>query len=177
MKSDVIEDMPAAPPRKRRQLERVPDVWLAIWLDSEHLSASDRRRVETEKADRAARRKLTEFRVGLIVTQYGLPREQIAGAIEALEKSGATEVHHGGVPPKLHNAAREIGVTHHKEPGWRYAEERDKAVICAVDAIIACPKETTVQTYATPGVWTAIGYARHRGLPVTVIAPDGKQLS
>lgn len=176
MKTDVVEGMPAAPPRKRRQLEQVPDVWLAIWLDSDHLSPSDRRRCEQEKADRAARRKLADFKVGLIVNQYGLPKEQLTAAIEALQESGATEVHHGGVPRRLHNAAREIGVTHHQEPGWRYAEERDKAVIYAVDAIIACPKETTVQTHATPGVWKAIGYAKHRGLPVTVILPNGGQL-
>lgn len=174
MKSDVVEDMPAAPPRKRRQLEQVPDVWLAIWLASEDLSLSDRRRCEEEKAERQRRRKVAEYRVGLIVNQYGLPPEQLAAAIEALQ--GATEVHHGGVPSKLHNAARELGVVHHKEPGWVYSEERDQAVIRAVDAVVACPKETTVQTYATPGVWKAIGYARHRGLPVTVISPAGEIL-
>jgi hypothetical protein len=173
VKSDVVEDMPAAPPRKRRQLEQVPDVWLAIWLDSEDLSPSDRRRCQDEKAERARRRKVAEHRVGLIVNQYGLTPDQLAKAIEALRGAGATEVHHGGVPSKLHNAARDLGVVHHKEPGWLYSEERDQEVIRSVDAVIACPKETTVQTYATPGVWKAIGYARHRGLPVTVISPTG----
>lgn len=161
--------MPAAPPRKRRALEDAPALWLAVWLDSE-LSPSDRRRLEEEKARRKALTR--EHRVGLVVAQEGLTPVQLAAVIAALD--GASEVHHGGVPSKLHNAAREYGVVHHRD-AWPFSDERIKAVIRDSDAIIAAPKEQTIMPYATPGVWRWIGYARNRSLPVRVILPTGDE--
>lgn len=169
-KADVLEVMPEAPPRKRRLLEAAPALWLAVWLDSE-LSPSDRRRLEAEKARRKAL--VREHRVGLVVAPEGPTPVQLAAMIETLEQSGASEIHHGGVPSKLHNAARAIGVVHHQE-AWPFSDERIKAVIRASDAIVAAPKEQSVLPYATPGVWNWIGYAKNRGLPVRIILPNGR---
>lgn len=176
MSKQDVADVPAAPPRKRRQLEVVPDLWLAVWLDSEELTPSEQRRVAEEKARRKRLKATAQHRLGLIVTEHGLTPVQLEATIKAIAASGATEVHHGGVTSKLHNAAREIGVVRHTEPGWRYSAQRDQEIIRECDAIIACPKELTTQPYATPGVWSAIGYARHRGLPVTIISPAGELL-
>lgn len=172
MSKDDVAELPAVVPRKARQLEAVPDVWIARWLAGDAITPSERRRLEELKAKRKT--PVREHRVGLIVPKAGLAPVQLATMLVLLQTAGATEVHHGGVPSKLHNAARDIGVVHHQEPGWRFSPERDKEVVRSVDAVIAAPKESTVQTHATPGVWTAIGYAKHRGLPVKIVMPNGE---
>lgn len=173
-KQDVLE-LPAEVPRKRRQIEALLDVHIARWLagegDNGMLTDGERKRLEKEKARRKKLRR--DHRVGLIIPQEGMTPVQQAEMTRLMLESGATEIHHGGVPSKVHNLAREIGVVHHRDTAWRFDPERDKEVIRESDAIIAAPKEGSVQTHATPGVWQMIGYAKHRNIPTTVVLPDG----
>jgi hypothetical protein len=173
-KEDVLE-LPAAVPRKRRQLESLLDVHIAKWLADDELQPGDRKRLEAEKARRKAL--VREHRVGLVVPQEGMTPIQQEVLTDLLLESGATEVHHGGVPSKLHNVAREIGVVHHRDTAYRFDPERDREVVRCSDAVIAAPKELTIQTYATPGVWAIIGYAKNRNIPTKVVLPDGSVTS
>lgn len=171
-KEDVI-DMPATIPRKRRQVESMPDVWIATWLADDALPRGDRLRLQAEKDRRKRERSTTTRRVGILMTDEGMTPEQMSAVIEAVLTSGATEVHHGGVPRRLHNICREVGVVHHNDTGWRNSDDRNREVIKAVDAIIAAPKEAREQVGSKDGLWAMIQYARHRKVAVRLILPDG----
>lgn len=172
MKDDA--PLPGSVPKKRRQIEQLTDLHIATWLGGDEITPSERRRLQEEKDRRKAEAKRGRLLVGLLVADEGLPKPQLDAAIHTLSGSGATAIIHPGVQQRLHSACKALGVP----VDVRYGDGELGARVVAreADLIIAAPKESQVQPYATPGVWMRIGYARHRGVPVIVIMPNGAQL-
>jgi len=158
---DDILDLPARPPRKARQLERAPDVWLARWLAEATLTPSDLRRVEAEKARRKAN--APDRAVGLLVGQEGVTPAQFAVVVDALGTSGAGVVHHTRVSGALHRACKALDVPvamHHTLT----------EVVRESEAVIAAP---TTRLSNGSGVWESVRLAKHRKLLVKIVLPDG----
>jgi hypothetical protein len=79
------------------------------------------------------------------------------------------------VSSRLHRALRAVApvdrIGDGAYPGW---DERAKEVIRGdVDVVLACPKGFAREAHAAGGVWGAVGYAKHRKVPVKVVLPDG----
>jgi hypothetical protein len=163
-KQDVIEDLPAEVPRKRRELERVPDVWLRLWKEKHQIpSIQARIDAEIERRKKATR----ERRVGVLLMEAGYTRDQAASLVRELASAGATEVTHAGVPSRIHTICKAVGVP----VVLRQGEPRE--VIANSDLVIALSNTPTVRPYSSGGIWSLIGSARHRSVPVLIIMPDG----
>lgn len=166
-------------PAKRRQLEDrgvVLDRHIAVWLAREDITPSERRRLEAEKARRKALR--PEWIVGLVASQEGMTPMQFAVICEALRVTPATELRHTRLPRKHHGAVvglcNDVGMAHRLIGDVRDEDAAAREVVRDADMVIAAPREATVQTYATPGIWSIIGLARHRHVPVQVVLPNGE---
>lgn len=172
MKDDA--PTPEVVPRKRRQIEAVPALWLAEWLARDDLSPGDRKRVQGEK-DR--RRNLNpDNRVGILVGVEGMTPEQFATFKDMIGTVGATEIHHPGVASKVHGMCKSLGVpvnVHHQQVSDSFTANRD--VVKSSDVVIATPKTTAPNGGGSPTVWDHIKYAKHRSVPVKIIMPDGGQ--
>lgn len=177
MSKDDIET-PPRPPAKRRQLEAALPQWLAQWANDESLTPSERRRAQEERD----RRKLSKFRseivVGLVLAEEGLTPPQLDALCDQLRAEPVAQVVHTRVPRRVHGRLaavcreEEVPLVLRNGDGMLGA----RAVVRECDKLIAAPREPTVQTYATPGVWMMIGLARHRSTPVMVVLPDGQSL-
>jgi hypothetical protein len=153
---------PAHPPAKRRQLEKVPDLWVAQWLAGDTITPSERRRLEELKASRKARRDMLDVPVGLIIGHEGMTPEQLDALPAAL--AGATSVQHRGLPSRYHQACRRVApVTIHRDD--------DKAVVRASKRVVAMVRSRTPEG---TDVWETVRYAKHRGVAVRVVLPDGQ---
>jgi hypothetical protein len=168
-KEDVVEDLPAQIPKKRKQIQELLSIHIAMWLDSDIPTPSERRKLEEEK--RRRKNKAPDKVVGLLVGDYGMTPLQLETLKQLLAESGATEIRHSGVSSRIHTACKEIApVVYHDQ-----TKELDPyEVIKTSDMIIATPKEPRAQPYSTPGMWSHIGYAKNRSLPVRIIYPDGE---
>jgi hypothetical protein len=174
MKEDV--EVPQEIPRKRRQLEQALDRWLAVWVARDDLTPSERRRVE---AERDRRRHLATTRViGFVAAPEGVTPAQLSTFCQLLRVTGPTEVVHSRLGRRAHGTlvgvCSELGVRHRLVGDVRDEMAAARELLSQVDEVIAAPREATVQTYATPGVWSVIGLARHRSLPTRVVLPDGQ---
>lgn len=150
--SDI--EIPAEIPRKRKALEAALDSWIAVWLTGE-LPPSQRRRLEVER-ERRKQLKRSQSRVVAIVTgREGFTPPQKVAIVEALTGAHPTRTLH--VPA--------------------YADIRD--AIQASDLVIAGPRESAppknTQVRDRSSVWHAIDYAKHRGIPVKIIMPNGEE--
>lgn len=177
MKDDV--PTPTRVPAKRRQLEDrsvILDRHIAEWLAGAEITPSERRRLETEKQ----RRKQLEpdHPLGLIVAQEGMTPEQWAAVCDVMRVMQPTEVVHTRLSRRQHGTlvgiCQSLGARTRLVADMRDEEAAAKALLHEVEMVVAAPRETTVQTYATPGVWSVIGLARHRRLPVQVVLPNGE---
>lgn len=189
MKQDV-PPTPDAIPRKRSQLRKVPDLWLAEWLARDNLAASDRRRLEETRGQR--RRPVSARVVGFVGTEAGMSKPQRQAVRRAL--AGATAAHHAGTtaadaqfhrlchtlgvpvvlhPPQGRGAVRTDmhDVTHAEAASPSY----DRDIVRASDVVVAAPKEGREPPLAIPGTWTVVRYARERRTPVRVFMPDGQE--
>jgi hypothetical protein len=154
------------PPRKRRELQRALDRWIAEWLASDDLTPAQRSMLEEEREQRKRTRKREQRAVGLIMPVEGYTKPQFDRLPELL--AGATRILHHGVPSRVHQLCRRVApVTVHND--------QPRTVVTNADLVIALTKETTVMPHATPGVWKLIGLAKHRSVPVRVILPDGTE--
>lgn len=171
------DDAPAPPrvPRKRRQIEKVPALWLAQWLARHDLPARDVAMVQAEK-DR--RKKLSPDRVvGFFDEPRGMTPAQRDTLKELLAEIKPTKVTHQGgyrgAVSKFHGICLAM-----KIPIEQPVDERE---ICKIaDVVIATPKDTREPARkmdSDEGVWGPIRYARHRGVQVRVIMPDGGLLN
>lgn len=163
MKED-LGPRPATVPVKRRQLEAAPAVWLAEWATDEALPPSQRRRAQAERDRR--KEAVVDVRVGVIVGNEGVTREQQEAVVERVRQFGATMILHPGTSSKFHQALKAVAPTKPVfEPLARYQH-----IIKESDAVVVAP----------PGprgpVFEQAKYARHRSLPVAVIMPDGEEL-
>jgi hypothetical protein len=171
-KDDVIADMPATVPTKRKALKEAPDVWLAIWASDKSLPPSQRKRAQAERDERKAA--VPDRRVGLLLGQEGLTPEQFDRLKELLATSGATEVHHPGVASRVHTACRSLGVPVMPHRDVRVGDDERAKLVCR-----ALTGQSADRVYAFPpagraeGLWDGIRYAKHRSIPVIVVLPDG----
>lgn len=199
MKED-LGPAPERPPHKRRQLEKAPALWLAIWAASEALTPSERRRVQGERD----RRKQTALPVivGITATREGLTPPQRTFIREYLEEhcppelisEGKVEGHHGdcvGGDEQCHEIfmGLHIPVVLHppEDPRLRaYCQgavrsekakpylERNKEIVRASTILLAAPKEKYEPPVARgQGTWSTIRYARQRSKPYFVVMADG----
>lgn len=158
-KDDVIE-LPAQVPRKRRALEAVPDMWLAVWANDDTLSPGDLKRAVGE---RQRRKRLRPDRVaGLVVEPEGVTPEQLAGIRAILERTQPTAIVQTYVPTKVHTVSKSVAV-----PITVLPDRRE--VVKQADVVIACPRTANP---ISEGVWELIRYARHRSTEVSIITPD-----
>lgn len=168
MKDDV-PPLPARVPSKRRQLERLLDVHVAMWLAGDQISDAERRRLEELKAQRKAA--VPDRPVGLLVGREGATPAQVQAIADILAALRPTEIHHPGVSPALHRACRATGVSVIVH-GAVCDETGMPAVIKQSATVIAAPKERSPQS-AKSVVWDMIRYAKHRRVAVRVVLPDG----
>lgn len=175
MKTDA--PAPPVPPRKRRQIERVPDLWLAQWLARQDLSAGDVKRVQDEKDRRKRLRGVERRVVGFFDNPDGMTPAQRDALKSLLAETKPTKViHPGGYRGAV---ARFHGIClNMKIPIEQPVSERE---ICKVaDMVIATPKETREPARRLDkddGVWESIRYARHRDVPMRIIMPNGAELT
>lgn len=160
-------------PRKRRELERALDRWIAVWLTRSDLTPSERRRLEEEQESRKAARGRESRIAAVVVCREGASPPQAEALMEKL--SGVTEVRCAPHPPrwlKWSCSTREIPLISY-EGGLRWAIQQ-------ADVLLAAPRETIPPTnlpsWERSPVWAAIGYAKHRKIAVTTIMTDGKEL-
>lgn len=173
MSNDDIE-IPTTVPRKRRQVEAALDKWVAVWLERDDLTPSERKRLEEEKARRKQERAREGQPVGVIVGVEGATPQQVAALREALGTANAIEIHHPGVSSAVHAACRTVGVpvvVH----GVRDRDEAMKEVVRSSGLVFGVVKETT-EPINKSGVWGMVRYAKHRRLPVRVFLPSGDEL-
>lgn len=171
MKQD-LPPRPKHPPKKARQLAKVPDLWIAQWLDSDDLTSADRDRLVALRAER--RQAEPDLPVGLLVGVEGVTGPQLQRVIQELDRVRPTEIHHSGVPHRLHSACKRLGVPvtqHHQGRNRNGMEE----LLRLSERIIAAPREQNEVATGSP-VWRWVKRAKHRSVPVIVVLPDGKVL-
>lgn len=172
-KNDTTPPLPAQVPRKRRPFEQLLDVHIAMWLAGDDITPSERRRLEDLKAQRKRERAVDGQVVGVLLPEEGVTPEQRAAVIEQVTKLNPTAIHHHGVSSPIHQACRRLApVEVHR--GFDYQGHMEVVRHPDVEVIVAAAKETTVQPYALDGVWHAVGLARHRRMPTTVVFPNGQ---
>jgi hypothetical protein len=167
-KDDV--EIPPSPPRKRRVLEDqgvTLDKWLAVWANDESLPVSQRARAQRERDRRKLLLNLEPDIVGVLVGREGATPEQLDAIRGIVHGPSVLEVH-APAPLKL---GLEEGFVLHRKPDLR---ERLHAIVKSSTTVVAAPKEAE-KPNVVQGVWEAVRYARHRGLPVTVVMPDGEE--
>lgn len=167
------EDVPPLPeqvPAKRRQIESLLDVHIAMWLDSDTLSYGDRKRLDAEKRRRKHANR--ERSIGLIIAPEGVTPEQKKRVEFLLRQSGATVIHHHMLSPSLHHICGQVGEVHQHQVG-KYGD-RVRDVVQAADSFIAAPREMREPVKKVDGsVWWGIKYAKHRRRSVLVVLPNG----
>jgi hypothetical protein len=167
VKDDV--EIPPAPPRKRRELERALPVWLATWASDESLPPSQRRRAQEERDRRKAL--VADVRVGVILGEEGMTPAQREVVLETLAAVAATELHYDGLRSphmrRLLLPLDDLNVTSIPQPG-------DQELVKASTMVIAAPKEPE-KPDRVEGVWEAVRYAKHRKVPVRVVLPNGDE--
>lgn len=168
MSKDDTPPLPDRVPAKRRQIGALLDVHIAMWLASDKLTPSERRRLGEEKARRKAL--VPERSVGLLVGREGVTPTQGAKLLRLLRDADPTVIHHPGVSGPLHSACRGVAdVEAHRDV--RSDDNALRAVVKqATHLVIGAPKENRP---AQSPVWDAVRYAKHRSIAVKVVLPDG----
>ena len=163
MKDDA--PVPKKVPTKRRQLEAALDRWLAVWWVGD-LTPSERRRVHEERERRKRRAARPDRNVGLLIGPEGATPAQATAIIDAA--SDATHVSYYGQATRLLRAGLP------PVPVLELPDAQD--VVRASNVVVAAPKEPSEPAGPKAGVWAGVKFARHRGVPVRVILPSGKEL-
>lgn len=167
---DDLPPLPDKVPAKRRALEGLPDLHIAMWLGGDFITPSQRRRLEEEKR----RRKMAthaQLVIGVLPSpSAGMTPEQRDKLQELLEALRPSEIVHPGVSSRVHTTCREEAPT-------GVLRNNPREVVRRADHVLAFPHETTVMPYATPGVWSMVGLARHRGTPTRVFLPTGEEVT
>lgn len=170
MKDDAPR--PAKVPAKRRTLENeneTLDRWIAEWLAGE-LTPSERRRLEAEKARRRAL--VPDHPVGILIGQEGATPEQVAALPDRLK--GATSILMPRTQQNVYSAARSSCSMVKAIKHWDMDQANEQVIRelpREAGRIVALAR--TSQPEGTM-VWDMVRLARHRGMPTTVIFPDGQ---
>lgn len=159
---------PAVVPTKRRPVREALDKWLAEWLTRDDLLPSTRRLLEGERERRRKARKAgPDVDVGLLIGAEGTTPDQLAFIVGYLVTTGPASIIHAGVSKRL-AAEFPDGVPEVGAPDF-------EAVVRAATVVLAAPKEPAEPNGPKAGVWAGVKYARHRGVPVRIVLPDGKE--
>lgn len=180
------DDVPALPnkvPRNRRQVQAILDVHLAMWLYGDTLTPGERKKLQAEKDRRKQQR--PELVLGVVCGNEGATPEQVRKLREVLPRIAPTKINQVPLPSKLNYVIRALV----REQGLEQrvflrpnvgVGEHMLDVVRESNTLVAIQKETTVQEIKlgdhTRGVASAIGLARHRGIPVRVILPNGEEV-
>jgi hypothetical protein len=171
------EDTPAPDviPTKRRPLEAAPDLWLRQWLNKEDITFREKKRIDKE----IQRRKDEKPRVslGVLVPQEGVTPKQLRALDDYIKVLQPTEVHHDGVPSKVHQVVKRYGVDPVVHRDIRLSDNFPEVVKNST-VVVALPKEPyfSVDNKPKTGVWEAVNYAKLRSIPVKVFDLDGKEV-
>lgn len=181
------EDVPPLPdkvPRNRRQVEAILDVHLAQWLAGEMLTPGERKKLQAEKDRRKTLK--PELVVGVVCGNEGATPEQLRTLREVLPRIAPTKIVQHPLPGKVNHVVRKMESDTVKREilvdGDGSSTHRALLMIAVArrcNTLVAIQKETNIQPMQvgnnTRGVVSAIGLARHRGIPVRVILPNGKE--
>lgn len=157
MSKEDVSNVPPTPPAKRRALQAAPDLWLAVWANSDALTPSQLRRVQEEREHRKTQ-SVPQTRVAIVKGEEGMTPDQ-RRAILSAAPTGAL-------------------VRHLTVSGPR-ADTGRRTAITAATLVLAAPREMTmpdnVPTWERSPVWAAIAYAKNRRIPVKIILPNGEE--
>jgi hypothetical protein len=177
MAKEDVGPRPEVVPKKRRQIEELPDLWIAEWLAGDDIAPGERKKLTAEKERRKTLR--PDVVLGVVCCDENATPEQLRTLREVLARIAPTEVHQHPLPGKVNHLVRSLGVpvTVHSRAGMRNELLRYEVVRKAT-VLVAIQKETTVQPLAAvTGVPAAIGLAKHRSMPVRIILPNGTEVT
>lgn len=165
MKDDV--EIPPAPPRKRRELERALPVWLATWASDESLPPSQRKRAQGERDRR--KHLLPDVCVGVIVGEEGMTPAQRERLADLGVAASPTALH---VEERFVVHARRLLQSIADVTIWMHPDAQE--LVKASTLVLAAPKEPE-KPDRVEGVWEGVRYAKHRKVPVRVVLPNGDE--
>jgi hypothetical protein len=171
----TIEEVPRVP-RKRYQLEKALDKWLAIWADDPTLSEGDHERVQAERDRRKKLRKIKERTVGVVLSKAGAKPEQVHVLTEMLTQLRPSTILHPYAPPAVHRACTATGA---EVRVTAYGARMMEGQLAATDADVVIGLATSFQMPDRKDgldVWHALRRAKDRGIEVRVVWPDGSLL-
>lgn len=169
MKEDV-GPLPDAVPKKRRQIEQITDLHLAMWLDAESdITPLERKKLTAEKERRKTLK--PDIILGVVCCTEGATPDQLRTLRKVLLRIAPTEVHQHPLPSKVNFIVKSLGTQRavHNAPG---------EVVRASTVVVALPKETEKFLASSKSlIAESIKLAKHRSTPVRVILPDGREVS
>lgn len=165
--SRTDEEVPPAPPRKRRALEAADARHLAIWANDESLSPGDRKRAQEER-DRRKKVGADAVSVGVLEGAGATP-EQTARLAATLATLSMRDIKHPFCSKKTHAVCRDTG-----KPVWVVDDPESVAREC--DVVIGLPHENALPLDKVGPVWGALRLAKDRKQEVVVIFPSGQLL-
>ena len=169
MAKEDVPPLPDRPPKKRRQLEQAPDIHLALWANSYHLSLSEKRRVREERERR--KRLLTKWeRIGILIGDEGVTPTQVVKLSEMLtsHKAVMNEIWLPEVSAHVWRVCKSVGVA------VESLRDRDRDTACRT-VIRNATKVFAFPNGENGPLWDLIRYARHRNLTVEIIMPNGER--
>lgn len=176
MKDDV-GPLPDAVPKKRRQIEQIADLHLAMWLDEgSGITPLERKKLTAEKE----RRKFLkpDVLLGVICAEEGATPEQLRKLREVLPRIAPTKIHQHPLPGKVNHVVKSLGVpvsVHSMKPGYQMASMGE--VVRESTVVVAITKETEKYLSGSGSpVAMSIKLAKHRSTPVRVILPSGEEV-
>lgn len=160
VKEDV-QELPDRVPAKRRALEAVLDLHIAMWLASDKITPSERRRLSDEKQRRKDLKPSAVL--GVIETREGATPAQLTAFFGVLELKRMTAIAHPG-----NLSRRAHGMCTGRAPVKQLHGASANDLVRASDLMVALPRGDT-DAY----VWDAVSYAKHRKVPIVVVDPFG----
>lgn len=181
MAKEDVGPLPEVVPKKRSQIEALPDLWIAQWLGeslaTSVLTPGERKKLLAEKE----RRKFLKPDVilGVVCCDENATPEQLRTFREVVARIAPTEVVQHPLPGKVNHVVKSLGVpvTVVSNGAMNKQFDRDE-VVRKSTVLVAIQKETTVQTSSSVSpVPAAIGLAKHRSMPVRIILPNGTEVT
>lgn len=170
-----MKELPQEVPKKRRQVETALDIHIAMWLSSDDLTSSERKRLEREKQ---RRKSLTpEKTVGILVGQEGITPAQekkLFDIVEAYQTEQRVQYIYT-VPQDQPKLRRKLHYSTDEATIVTIVATDLKEIVYQSTQCLAFPKESEEPVQKIAEVWAAIRHAKHRSMPVRIIMPDGNE--
>lgn len=182
MAKEDLGPRPDAVPKKRKQIEDLPDLWIAEWLAGDEIAPGERKKLTAEKERRKTLR--PDVVLGVVCCDENATPEQLRTFREVVARIAPTEVVQHPLPGKVNHVVKSLGVpvtvlpfstSERKTP--LLGGVRDDVVRKAT-VVVAIPKETGAFIGdARSPVPAAIRLAKHRSMPVRIILPNGQEVT